>query len=164
MRSTRSWVLAAAGLAAWANAAAAQFPPVLRIGVLTDFAGSTADSAGQGSVVAARLAAEDAGGAVRGVRIEVLAGNSQAKPDIALGIARQWLDQDGVAAIVDLPYSNIALAVSALGQQRDRAVLVGSAATSDLTGRSGCKRSCSARTCPLPALAPKSMPPLTQAS
>ena len=40
-----------------------------------------------------------------------------------------------MAAIVDLPYSNIALAVSALGQQRDRAVLVGSAATSDLTGR-----------------------------
>ena len=123
----------------WGGFAVAQVPPVLKIGVLTDFAGSTADSAGQGSVVAARLAAEDglrdAAGALRGVRIEVLSGSNLAKPDVALTIARQWLDQEGVAAIADLPYSNVALAMSALGAERDRAVLIGSAATSDLTGR-----------------------------
>ena len=39
--------------------AGAQVPPVVKVGVLTDYAGSTADSAGQGSLVAAQLAAAD---------------------------------------------------------------------------------------------------------
>ena len=131
----------AALLAAWlcAGPALAQMPPVVKIGVLTDFAGSTADSAGQGSVVAAQLAAQDAmrdaTGALKGLKVEVLSGSNQAKPDVALTIARQWIDQDNVSVIVDLPYSNVALAVSALGAERDRAVLIGSAGTSDLTGR-----------------------------
>jgi len=90
---------------------------VIRIGVLSDMSGSTADSAGQGSVVAARLAVEDVGGAIGSSKIEVLAGNSQAKADNALSIARQWIDQENVHAIVDLPYTQVALAVSDFGRQ-----------------------------------------------
>ncbi len=122
-----------------ATTAAAQVPNPLRIGVLTDFSGSTADSAGQGSVVATQLAVADgmeaAKGALSGIKVEVLGGNNLGKPDLALSIAREWIDTQNVAAFVDLPYSNVALAVSALGAERDRAVLIGSAATSDLTGR-----------------------------
>ena len=114
---------------------AAELPSVIRVGVLTDMSGSTADSAGQGSVVAARLAVEDVGGTIGTSKVEVLAGNSQGKADLALSMARQWFDQDGVQAIVDLPYTQVALAVADLGRQRDRAIMVGSATASDLTGK-----------------------------
>lgn len=133
----RSYVgtVLAAIFACHAAASAAELPAVIRVGVLSDMSGSTADSAGQGSVVAARLAAEDVGSAIGASKVEVLAGNSQGKADLALSIARQWLDQDSVYAIVDLPYTQVALAVADLGRQRDRAVLVGSATASDLTGK-----------------------------
>ncbi len=134
LRSYVGTVLAAI-FACHAAASAAELPAVIRVGVLSDMSGSTADSAGQGSVVAARLAAEDVGSAIGASKVEVLAGNSQGKADLALSIARQWLDQDSVYAIVDLPYTQVALAVADLGRQRDRAVLVGSATASDLTGK-----------------------------
>lgn len=134
LRSCVGTVLAAI-FACHAAASAAELPAVIRVGVLSDMSGSTADSAGQGSVVAARLAVEDVGSAIGASRVEVLAGNSQGKADLALSIARQWLDQDSVYAIVDLPYTQVAMAVADLGRQRDRAVLVGSATASDLTGK-----------------------------
>ncbi len=134
LRSCVGTVLAAI-FACYAAASAAELPAVIRVAVLSDMSGSTADSAGQGSVVAARLAVEDVGGAIGASKVEVLAGNSQGKADVALSIARQWLDQDSVYAIVDLPYTQVALAVADLGRQRDRAVLVGSATASDLTGK-----------------------------
>jgi len=134
LRSCVGTVLAAF-FACHAAASAAELPAVIRVGVLSDMSGSTADSAGQGSVVAARLAVEDVGSAIGASKVEVLDGNSQGKADLALSIARQWLDQDSVYAIVDLPYTQVALAVADLGRQRDRAVLVGSATASDLTGK-----------------------------
>ncbi len=117
-----------------AGSARAELPPLIRIGVLSDMSGTTSDSAGQGSVVAARLAVEDVGGKIGTSRVEVLEGNFQGKPDLALSIARQWFDTVGVYAVVDLPFSNVALAVSDLGAQRDRAVMVASGVASDLTG------------------------------
>ncbi|WP_152371933.1 ABC transporter substrate-binding protein, partial [Pseudomonas aeruginosa] len=48
----------------------------------------------------------------------------QNKPDIASNIARQWFDQSGVDMIIDLPSSSAALAVSELGKQKDKLVIV----------------------------------------
>lgn len=115
-------------------AARAELPSLIRIGVLSDMSGSTSDSAGQGSVVAARLAAEDIGNKIGTSRIEIVEGNFQGKPDLALSIARRWFDTEEVYAVVDLPFSNVALAVSDLGAQRDRAIMVASGVASDLTG------------------------------
>lgn len=115
--------------------AAAQMPSTVKIGVLTDMSGSTADSTGLGSVAAAQLAAEDFGGAVANVPIEVVSAHHQNKPDVGSNIARTWLDQDGVSVIVDLPYTQIAIAAVEIAKQKDRAALVASAASSDLTGR-----------------------------
>lgn len=70
-----------------------------------------------------------------GLPIEVVSADFRAKPDIAVPIARRWLDLDGVSVIVDLPYSQVALAVSDVGREKDRAILVASGATSDLTGK-----------------------------
>ncbi len=107
---------------------------VIKIGVLTDMSGSTAENSGQGSVVAAKLAVEDAGGTAAGAKIEIVAADHQNKPDVGASIARQWLDRDGVQVIVDLPFTQIALAVAGIAKDRDRAVLIDAAASSDLTG------------------------------
>ena len=60
-----------------AGPAPAQSPDPIRIGVLNDQSGMYADLAGPGSVVAARMAVEDAGGAVLGRRVEVVAADHQ---------------------------------------------------------------------------------------
>src|SRR3546814_7340953 len=106
------WVtgLVAATLAA--GAANAQLPgDVLRIGVMTDQSGLYADISGQGSVTAARMAAEDFGGSILGKPIEVIFADHQNKPDVGSNIVRQWIDQDGVDVVVDVPTSSVALAV-----------------------------------------------------
>ena len=107
----------------------------LRIGVLNDQSGMYADLAGPGSVVAARMAVEDAGGAVLGRTIEVLAADHQNKPDIGAAIAAQWYDRDGVDVILDIPVSSVALAVQEIARTRHKIVIFSSAGSSDLTGR-----------------------------
>ena len=85
---------------------------LVKIGVLNDQSGVYADGNGPGSVVAARMAVEDFGEVAPGVRIEVVAADHQNKPDVGAEIARRWIDTEGVDAIVDLPTSSVALAVS----------------------------------------------------
>jgi len=107
----------------------------VRIGVLTDMSGPFADQVGKGSVVAAHLAAEDFAAEAQGLKVEILAADHQNKPDIGVGIVRHWVDEDQVAAVVDLPNSGVALAVANLMHQKNRVALASSAATSDLTGK-----------------------------
>ena len=52
-------------------------PAPLRIGVLTDMSGVYSEASGAGSVEAARMAAEEAGGVLSGRRIEVLSKPSE---------------------------------------------------------------------------------------
>ncbi len=107
----------------------------LRIGVLTDLSGVNADVAGPGSVLAAQMAVEDFGGSVNGRPIEVLAGDHQNRADIAATISRQWVDEDGVRAIFDLPITPAALAAIEVGKDANAAVFVSAGASSDLTGK-----------------------------
>ena len=80
-------------------------------------------------------AAEDAGGKVAGAELsEVVAADHQNKPDVGSAIARQWLDRDNVSVMVDLPFTQIALAVAGIAKERDRPIMVDAAASSDLTG------------------------------
>ncbi|MEJ1976872.1 MAG: ABC transporter substrate-binding protein [Acetobacteraceae bacterium] len=79
-------------LLALAGPAWAQLPDTLRIGVLTDETGPYADSAGAGSVAAAKMAVADFGGTVRGHKIEIVDADTQNKPDVAATIARRWFD------------------------------------------------------------------------
>ena len=105
----------------------------VRIGVLGDY-GSGRDLGGPGSVTAAKLAAEDFHNKVLGKPIEIVAADHQNKPDVAVGIARQWFDIDHVDAVTDLAVSSVGLAVAGLATQSNRTVLVSGAATSELTG------------------------------
>jgi branched-chain amino acid transport system substrate-binding protein len=108
----------------------------IKIGVLNDQSGIYADLAGPGSVVAARLAVEDAGGSVLGRKVEVVVADHQGKPDIGASIARRWYDVDGVSAIFDVPVSSIALAVQEIARQKNKIAAFSSASASDILGKS----------------------------
>jgi branched-chain amino acid transport system substrate-binding protein len=118
--------------------AQAQQPTPLKLGVLTDMSSLYADITGPGSVAAAKMAVEDfLAGPHRMTRsIEVVSGDHMNKADIGANIAREWIDRDGVDAIVDTPNSAVALAVRNVVQQYNRALLVSGASSSDLTGKS----------------------------
>ena len=119
-----------------AGAAHAQISDgVIKIGVLNDQSSLYADLAGQGSVVAARMAVEDFGAAAKGMKVEVIFADHQNKTDVGSQIARQWYDADKVDLILDVPNSGIALAVNQIARDKKKALIISSAATSDLTGR-----------------------------
>ena len=107
----------------------------LKVGVLTDMSGPFADQVGAGSVAAARMAAQDFAAESGGLAVDIVFADHQNKPDIGSGIAREWFDKDGVAAIVDLPNSGVALAVSAIAHDRHRTALASSSMSSDITGK-----------------------------
>jgi branched-chain amino acid transport system substrate-binding protein len=108
---------------------------VIKIGVLNDQSGLYADLAGQGSVVAARMAVEDFNAAAKGLKVEVIFADHQNKTDVGSQIARQWYDAEKVDLILDVPNSGIALAVNQIAREKKKALVISSAASSDLTGK-----------------------------
>lgn len=116
--------------------AQAQGRPI-RIGVVNDQSGPYADLAGPGSLLAVRMAAADAGAAGLGRPVEVLVGDHQNKPDVGVGLIRDWLANDRVDCVVDVSNSAISLAAQPLGVQYDRLILHVSSTSSELAGR-GC--------------------------
>jgi branched-chain amino acid transport system substrate-binding protein len=134
-RNLLSSLLAAAfGLGA-AGAQAQISDGVVKIGVLTDMSGLYADIGGPGSALAARMAVEDFGAAAKGMKVEVVGGDHQNKPDVGSTIARTWYDVDKVDVIVDVPTSSVALAVNQITRDKGKAFLNSGAASSDLTGK-----------------------------
>src|SRR6266850_1226144 len=131
----RKALLTAAVALAMGSAQAQVSDGVIKIGVLNDQSGLYADLAGQGSVVAARMAVEDYGAEKKGMKVEVVFADHQNKADVGSAIARQWYDVDKVDLIVDVPNSGVALAVSQITRDKAKAFIVSSAATSDLTGK-----------------------------
>lgn len=105
------------------------------IGVLNDRSGLYADLAGEGSVVATRMAIEDFDAEGKGINVEVLSADHQNKPDVGSNIARQWIDTENVDVIVDVPTSSVALAVNEVVREKDKIFLASGPATSDLTGK-----------------------------
>src|SRR4051794_453449 len=107
----------------------------LKLGVLTDMGGPYADSSGQGAVVATQMAVEDMKAKLGTRRVEVINADHQSKPDVGAAIARNWLDTEGVDAIVNVPNSAIALAVQTVTRERKKIFLITGGATVDLTGK-----------------------------
>ena len=119
-------------------AATAQTPysdGIIKIGVLNDQSSLYADLAGQGSVVAARMAVEDFGAEKKGMKVEIVFADHQNKADVGSQIARQWYDAEKVDMILDVPNSGVALAVNQITRDKKKALVISSAASSDLTGK-----------------------------
>jgi branched-chain amino acid transport system substrate-binding protein len=81
------------------------------------------------------MAVEDSGAARKGLKVEIVVADHQNKPDVGSSIARQWYDVDHVDVIVDVPTSSVVLAVNQIAREKNKALLVSTGATSDLTGK-----------------------------
>src|SRR6186713_843044 len=125
--------LTAVAVALAAGSAQAQQLNV-KIGVMSDMSSLYADIGGPGSVAAAKLAIADFTKANPNVKVEIISGDHQNKPDIGSQIANQWFDVDKVDLIIDTPNSGVALAVSQVANQKNKIFIVSGAAASDLTG------------------------------
>ncbi len=135
LRVTRTLVVTLAALAATGAAAQDKVSDnVVKIGVLTDMSGYYSDLAGPGSVLAARMAAEDFGGKVLGKNIEIVSADHQNKADIASNTARKWFDEEKVDVIADLVSSSTAGAVMPVAAEKKRITLLSGPATTAFTG------------------------------
>jgi branched-chain amino acid transport system substrate-binding protein len=108
---------------------------VVKIGVLTDLSGPAATATGPGSVTAAEMAVADLGGQALGKPIKVISADHQIKPDVAVGVARQWYDRDQVDLIVDVPVSAVGLAVQNVANDRKKLFITHSTGTADFHGK-----------------------------
>jgi branched-chain amino acid transport system substrate-binding protein len=133
----RTILLAGVAFAALSSGPAhAQFSEnLIKIGVLTDRSGIYSDINGEGSVVAARLAAEEFGQKVAGAPIEIITGDHQNKADIAANLARGWIDTDKVDVVADVPNSAAALAVQGITKDNKRIFLMSGPGSTELTGK-----------------------------
>jgi branched-chain amino acid transport system substrate-binding protein len=120
---------------ACAAPARAELPATIKIGVLNDQSGPFADQSGKGSVIAAQMAADDFVKEAPGVKVEIIYGDHQNKPDIGSAIVRAWVDRDGVAAVADAVNSAVGLAVNDIMRERNRTFVASNVGTSDLTGK-----------------------------
>jgi branched-chain amino acid transport system substrate-binding protein len=134
----KAWSAVAAtaiALALGATAYAQSGKQTVKIGVLNDMSSLYRDLGGPGAVVAAKMAIEDYAKVDPNLKVELVSADHQNKPDIASSIATKWFDSEGVDAIFDLTTSSVALAVSQVASNKDKAAIVSGAASSDLTGK-----------------------------
>jgi branched-chain amino acid transport system substrate-binding protein len=109
---------------------------VVRIGVLNDQSGLYADLGGPGSVVAARMAVEDAGGKVLGKAVEIVFADHQNKSDVGAAIAREWFEVGKVDMAIGFDHSAVALAVEQLAAEKNRIAIAGAVGSTAFTGKS----------------------------
>jgi branched-chain amino acid transport system substrate-binding protein len=103
-------MLSSAVLAATTPSLSRAQTATIRIGVLNDQSGPYRDDGGPTGVICAKQALLDFGVSARGFNVEVLSADHQNKPDVGASIARQWIDQQGVDVIADVPTSSVGLA------------------------------------------------------
>jgi branched-chain amino acid transport system substrate-binding protein len=129
-------VSALALLFLWATGARAQISDnVVKIGVLNDQSGLYADLGGPGSVTAARMAVEDAGGSVLGKPVEIVVADHQNKADVGVAIARRWFEDENVDMAIGFDNSAVALAVEQLAASHNRVAIAGAVGSTAFTGK-----------------------------
>jgi len=106
----------------------------IRIGVLNDQSGTYRDDGGPTGVVCAQQALLDFGVSSKRINVDVISADHQNKPDVGAAIARQWIDQQDVDAIADVPTSSVGLAVNTVCREKNKVMLNSGTGTSDLTG------------------------------
>ncbi len=113
--------------------ARAQARPTIKIGVINDQSGPYRDLNGPTSVACTKQAVLEF--AAAGFNVEVLDADHQNKPDVAVSIARQWIDQQGIDVVMDCAASSAALALASLCREKNKVMIATSTATSDITGK-----------------------------
>ena len=109
---------------------------VVRIGVLNDQSSLYADAGGAGSVIAAKMAVEDAGGKVLGKPVDIVFADHQNKADVGINIARQWFEVGKVDMAIGFDNSAVALGVEQLAADHDKIAIAGAVGSTAFTGKS----------------------------
>jgi branched-chain amino acid transport system substrate-binding protein len=113
--------------------ARAQAKPVIRIGVINDMSGPYRDVNGPTGVACTKQAVQEfQAGAFD---VEVLSADHQNKPDVAVSIAREWFDNQGVSVVIDIAATSCALALASIVKEKNKIMIATSTASSDVTGK-----------------------------
>lgn len=100
----------------------------LSILYLSDMSGPTSVLTGESSQRAMEMAIADFGGEVNGEKITLKVADHLSKPDVALGIAREFVDSDDADMIFSVDHSAAAMAVSDLVRDKNVTFIVSAAA------------------------------------
>jgi branched-chain amino acid transport system substrate-binding protein len=106
----------------------------IRVGVLVDMKSVYSHITGTGSVEAARMAIEDAGGAIDGKPIRLFFEDHGNSVERAAAVAREWLFEGGIDVIADVAGSPQALAVQEVNRKKGAVVFYNGVMTTDITG------------------------------
>lgn len=106
----------------------------IRIGVLTDMTGVYAANTGPGSVLGAQIAIEDFARMHPDLKVELAQADLLLKPDVAVGIAGNWYDNQDVDLITDVPLSSAAFAIGEMARAKDKVAIFTGGASADITG------------------------------
>jgi len=138
-RRLRFWLLLAlASFAGDPHASAAEISDgVVKIGLILDLSGPYSANTGKGSAAAAKMAIDDFGKKVLGAPIELLVEDPHNSTDRAAAIARDWFENKGVDAILDVSGSSEALIVQRIGDTRHKIVSLSAPGAERLTNE-GC--------------------------
>jgi branched-chain amino acid transport system substrate-binding protein len=102
--------------------------------VLTDLSGAYSDIAGNGTVVATKMAVDDFIAKEKpAFKIEVVSADHQNKGDIAANRAREWFDTQKVDMINELVTTSTALAVMKIAKEKNKIALINGAASTRIT-------------------------------
>ena len=132
--SRRAVLAGAAASVAPLARAKAQSSQIIRLGILTDLSGPFRDNAGATSIACAQQAIEDLGMAARGMPVEIVTADHQNKPDVGIGIAREWFDRGGVDAVVEVNNGAVALAMNDLVAEKNKVHICSGAGAAEITG------------------------------
>jgi branched-chain amino acid transport system substrate-binding protein len=108
----------------------------VKLGVLSDFSNIYSTSGGLGLVAGAKLAVEDfmKENPNPGFDVQIIYADHQQKADVGAAIAKQWYEQEGVDAILDVTNSAVAFAVVDETVKHNKVVLLSAAGSAQLTG------------------------------
>lgn len=110
-------ILAASAMALSISSASAQDKLVLA--TATDLSGAYSDIAGQSSVEAIKMAIEDFGSEVNGMKIEYIVADHQNKPDVSASLIRKWVTESQVDALVDVTLTPAAIAAQTIANENN---------------------------------------------
>lgn len=130
-------ILVAAVVAALLTGNAVARPDIIRVGFISTLSGP-AGADGIETLNGYKLALEHTGGKLGGIPAQLFTGDDQARPQIAIQLARQMIDRDEIHFMSGLVFSHVGEAVSSVVLPTDRLVVAILGGSSTLAG-AGCQ-------------------------
>jgi len=109
-------------------------PPVIRLGVMSDYSGPYRDWSGPTNLACVQQAVEEFRAQRADIPVEVINADHQNKTDVGANIVREWFDRRDVDAVVDVNNSAVGLAVNNVVRDKNKVFLCSGASTAALTG------------------------------